>query len=172
MQKLVTLTIVATAFLLCGCGPPPPVASFPVTPPKTLPRSEVLEKFRSRVTPAEVQEFERLVAATDSDSETRALQLVLFKLTAEELFDIGITQNGPAEKPVWAVAESRGFSDSGRAFEQALASIGVSPSGTMDLGIVGSYVPREQFFTARRALLSAGLKTNEITITEPRFTLR
>ncbi len=165
----------AASLLLSGCGPPPPVASFPVTPPpltNTLSRSEVLERFRSRTTPAEIQEFDRLAAATDSDNESRAMQLVLFKLTDKELFQIGITQNGLPDRPVWGVAVSHGFSDSGRAFERALAGVGVSPSGTMDLGMVGWYVPREQFFTARRALLAAGLSTNEIEIVEPRFTLR
>jgi len=151
------------------------VASFPITAPpltNTLSRSEVIERFRARATPPEIQEFERLTVAADSESETRATELVLFKLRTDELSQIGIYQTESAGGISWFLASSTRFADGGRAFEQALARVGVSPGGTMDLGMVGWTVPREQFFPARRALLSAGLSTNEITIVEPRFTLR
>ena len=144
------------------------------TPPltNTLSRSEVIERFRSRATPTEIQQFEHLTTAGDSISETRALELVLFKLKTDELSQIGIAQTESAGHTYWFLASSTHFADGGRAFEQALARVGVSPGGTMDLGKVGWTVPREQFFAARRALLSAGLSAKEITIAEPRFTLR
>jgi hypothetical protein len=138
----------------------------------TLSHSEVLAKFRARSSPAAIHEFERLVAASDSDSQTRAMEAVLFKLTGEELGQIGISQTEASGHFYWSLATSRGFADDGRAFQQALQSVGVSPSGFMDLGITGWSVPREQFFTARRALLGAGLHTNEIAVVEPRFSLQ
>jgi hypothetical protein len=139
----------------------------------TLSRSEVMEKFRSRATPAELQEFERLSAAGDLSSESRAMELVLFKLTDKELFQIGITEVGQPDRLEWGLAWCRGFTDSGRSFEQTLASVGVSAGGVYGHGYSGWYVPREQFFAARRALLAAtNLHGIEFTITEPKFGLR
>gem|GEM_PF-6523263 len=138
----------------------------------SLTRSEVLAKFRERASPAEVQDFERLNAATDADSQTRALEMVLFKLTTDELFRIGITQTEEAGRFHWSLATSTAFADGGKAFEKALARVGVKASGVMELGLVGWYVPREQFFVARRALLGADLRANEIRIIEPQFHLK
>ena len=137
-----------------------------------LSHDEVLKRFRARSSATEIREFDRLVAANDSDSQTHALEIVLFKLTADELLQIGISQDGEAGHYQWAVAESTGFADGGHTFEQALARVGVQAGGIIELGIAGYFVPREQFFIARRALLSAGLRSNEITILEPKFTLR
>jgi hypothetical protein len=181
MNTLVTgTTIIAAAILLAGCGQAPqPTATFQIsaqaltnaTP--TLSRSEVMEKFRSRATPAELQEFERLSAAGDLSSESRAMELVLFKLTDKELFQIGITEVGQPDRLEWGLAWCRGFTDSGRSFEQTLASVGVSAGGVYGHGYSGWYVPREQFFAARRALLAAtNLHGIEFTITEPKFGLR
>jgi hypothetical protein len=181
MNTLITATTtIAALLLLAGCGQaPPPAATFQISGPAltnarpTLSRTEVLERFRSRATPAEIQEFERLSAASDSDSESRALQLVLFKLTGKELFQIGVTEVGQPGRLDWGLAWCRGFSDSGRAFEQALSSVGVSAGGVYGHGHAGWYVPREQFFTARRALLAAtNLHGIELTIVEPKFCLR
>ena len=72
----------------------------------------------------------------------------------------------------WSLATSTAFADGGKAFEKALAGAGVKPSGVMELGLVGWYVPREQFFGARQALLGAKLRANEIRIIEPEFHLR
>ena len=179
MFAIVT-TIIATGILVAGCGQaPPPAATVlfsapaPTNTAPTLTHSEVMEMFRSRATPTEVQEFERLSAAGDSGSETRATELVLFKLTDKELFEIGITEVGQPGRLEWGLAWCRGFSDSGRAFEQALSSVGVSAGGVYDLGRSGWYVPREQFFVARRALLAAtNLHGIDLTITEPKFSLR
>ena len=179
MNTLVTGTmIIAGAILIAGCGQAPP-ATFSISAPAltnatpTLSHTEVMERFRSRATSAEIQEFERLSAASDLASETRAMELVLFKLTDKELFQIGITQVEQPGRLEWGLASCRGFSDSGRAFKEALSSAGVSPGGVYDLGYSGWYVRREQFFAARRALLTAtNLHGIELTITEPKFSLR
>jgi hypothetical protein len=171
-----TAAFFVAAFMLTGCerevAPSPLYSSALTNSVPTLSHSEVLAKFRARSSPAEIQEFERLAAASDSGSQTHAMETVLFKLTAEELRQIGIGQTEASGHFYWLLATSRGFADDGRAFQQALQSIGVSPGGVMDLGIAGWSVPREQSFMARRALLGAGLHTNEITIVEPRFSLQ
>ena len=132
----------------------------------------MLEKFRARATPSEIDEFERLNTAGGLDNETKAMELVLFKLKTNELYQIGITQIGSDDGAFWYLASSTKFADEGKAFERARARVGVSPGGVLELGIVGWTVPRKQFFIARSALLNAGLSTNEITIIEPRFALR
>ncbi len=179
-RAFIATGLVATATLLLnGCRQPIlPSTGSPVAAPiitnrmPSLTRSEVLAKFRERASPAEVQDFERLNAATDADSQTRALEMVLFKLTTDELFRIGITQTEEAGRFHWSLATSTAFADGGKAFEKALARVGVKASGVMELGLVGWYVPREQFFVARRALLGADLRANEIRIIEPQFHLK
>ena len=140
------------------------------TPLPPLTRTEVLAKFRERATTAELSSFESLAAVNNSDSQIRAIEMVLFKLSGEELSRIGISQESGGGHFNWALANSTGFSDGGKAFEKALGPIKVY--GVVDLGLASWFVPREQFFKARRALLDAGLPTNEITIFQPQFSLR
>ena len=180
MTIRITSAIIAGALIVVSCGrqvaPQPPLFSMPYTSPTngapTLSHGEVLAKFRAMASASEIQEFERLSAATDSDSQTHAMEMVLFKLTTEELFQIGINQNEYDGHFDWWLATERDGAADDRAFWQALRRVGVSPSGFHDLSMVGWSVPREQFFKAHRALLSAGLNTNEFKICEPRFSLQ
>jgi hypothetical protein len=80
----------------------PPKQSVPRKPGLT--RDEVLQRFRERATPDQLREFEQLQVASDEASGMRSLELVLFTLTRDELFKIGITQDRSSG---WAVASCR-----------------------------------------------------------------
>ena len=134
--------------------------------------AEVLAKFRERASAVEIKNFEDLRMASKRDAQDRAIEMVLFKLTADELSQIGILESKDAGFINWLLATSTTFADGGRAFDEALRRVGVTPAGVMSHGMVGWYVPREQFFDARRALLSAGLPPKEITIVEIQFHLQ
>ena len=179
-RSLVAGFFVVTSLIPGGCHQPASSTAFPLVAAQprtnrtpTLTRSQVLTKFRERASPAEVQDFDRLAEATDADSQDRAREMVLFKLTVDELLQIGIAQTEAHGRYFWSSAvQYTPSADTSRAFEQALQRVGVKPGGMIDLGIVGWSVPREQFFIARRALLGSGLGTNEIRIIEPEFHLR
>ena len=167
----------ASLLLGGGCRPDSTMTSSPMAVSiltnrmPTLTSSEVMVKFRERASAATLKDYERLVAENGVDSQTRAMELVLFRLTADELSRIGITQN-EGGSGMWCVAESTTFADNGKAFEEALHRVGIRASGVMELGLVGWYVPREHYFTALSALRGAGLRTNEIKIIEPQFHLQ
>jgi len=179
MIACVSTGLIASAFLfLDGCRQPAEtLASSSVVAPlvtnrmPTLTRSEVLAKFRERASAIEFQDFERLAATNDPGSQIRAMEMVLFKLTTDELFRIGITQTEHYGRFYWSLATSTSFADGGKAFENALKRVGVKASGVMELGLVGWYVPRDQFFAAQHALLNASLPTNEIRIIQQQFNL-
>jgi hypothetical protein len=89
------------------------------------------------------------------------------------LLHVGIAQTEGHGHYFWSLAtQYKPSTGASRAFEQALKGVGIEAGGVMGLGRVGWSVPREQFFTARRALLAANLLTNEIRIIEPEFQLR
>lgn len=175
-----SLVAIATV-MLEGCQPEKPSSgSFPANVPLVqdpLPRltqAEVLAKFRERASADELRDFNRLSGAADENSRTRATEMVLFKLTGEELSKVGIGQwpvgNGTGE--LWRVAvEYQASSESQLAFKRALERAGVEPAASLCSGVVGWFVAREDFFKARQALLSARLRTNEIRIIEPWFQL-
>src|ERR1035437_6628264 len=57
-----------------------------------LPREEVLARFRVRASKEELRRLQELRLSRDLESQERALELVLFKLTSSELFRIGVWQ--------------------------------------------------------------------------------
>lgn len=174
-MKTISLTalLAIAAPLVTGCGKPASPA--PSYSPEfqshapSLTYEEVLSKFRQRASTNEIQSFEELSKGSETGLSDRALELLLFKLTSDELLRVGITQNGTPPHLEWGLASSTRFADGGRAFENALGRVGIQPGGVLDLGIVGWSVPREKFFLARRAILDARLNTNEIQIAEPKF---
>jgi hypothetical protein len=132
----------------------------------------VLQRFRERASADDVREFEKLRVLSDVHSQTRALEMVLFTLSPEELSTIGITAVGGPEKWGWAVAGSRDTGSSTEAVGRALASV-------PEVMVVGShgwsgwYVPREHFFRARQAISSVtNLRASDVTIFELRFNLQ
>jgi hypothetical protein len=169
---------IASVIWLLGCGGQPgPSAQQKAAPqqravPKPqLTRDAVLQRFRERATAEQLREFEQLRTATDTEGRTRALELVLFTLTRDELFKIGIKQAGGFAG--WAVADSSGASNIKQAVSRALEPEGISAMANCGLGRCNWYVPREQFFRARRALLAAtNLNGVDLTVDEPMFSLQ
>ena len=95
--------------------------------------------------------------------------MVLFRLTDDEIFRIGVTSLNQAE---WAVAWSTDSKKDRTAIERALKPLGISAGGSFGLGRGGWYVPRERFFAAQRALQqSAAVRKLGITVVEPKFQL-
>jgi hypothetical protein len=132
-----------------------------------------MERFRSRATAAEIREFQQLASADDPISQTRATEHVLFKLTADELFKIGITQVEQPRSIDWGVACSSDRGDVRNAIHHELSLAGVWAFVSCDLGCAGWYVPREQFFRAREALIhSPSVLARGAQVVTPKFSLR
>ena len=97
----------------------------------TLTHNEVLSLFTERSTPDELARFRQLSSAPDHNSQTQALQLVLFKLTDDEMFRIGVTSLKQSE---WAVAWSTDSKADIAAIRKALKPLGISHGGSFGLG--------------------------------------
>jgi len=173
-----TLVLFALGLCLGGCGRRAPVAPrTPVSAKKSekrpgFSREEVLQRFRSRVSADQVREFDRLRSFTDSESQSRARAMVLFSLTAEELFSLGVTETQQPRGTEWAVAWGLDSEAVSRAVHSALDRAGVVAGGSCDLGYCGWYVPKAQFFQARQALLQASdVRSLDVKVVEPRFDL-
>ena len=174
VQMFIFTGSVAIVYLLLGCRHP--AVSTKVDPLEIpliapLTSAEVLAKFRARASAVNVQSFERLVVTNDPNSQTKAMEMVLFTLTGDELSRIGVTQTCVNGGYYWVLARSTELSDGGKAFVKALGPT-IKVGGVTEFGMFEWTVPREQFFEARYLLLRANLSTNEIRIIEPRFKLR
>ena len=134
------------------------------------PGHEEQRRFRARATHEEIREFERCVAGDDVASRTRAVEMVLFKLTENELYEIGITQVDQSGRTDWSVAWSVDTPEVFFAVVETLESAGIQHGASASLGHIGWYVEREDFFRAQRALLaSTEVKRLGVTVVEPRF---
>lgn len=123
-----------------------------------LSREEVLARFRARASSEEVRRLAELRTSPKPEDKDRALELVLFKLTEGELERIGIQQLlvQPHVTPYdWVVA--RGSSEDGtvKAVYDVLEQAQIDSGGFGWRKIWTWSVPMEQFFRARRALLTA-----------------
>jgi hypothetical protein len=120
-----------------------------------LARADVQSQFRARSTPAVFAEFEKLLSTpADTTAQTNALQLVLFSLNSDELSKLGINQTEQPNGPQWFVAGWTAGPASGE-IDKVFTNYHITPLNVLDLGMVGSYVPRAQFFQARKALLAS-----------------
>jgi hypothetical protein len=138
----------------------------------SLSNIEVMERFSARATVEEIRRFEEMRTASDSDTLHRAMQMVLFKLTSAELTGIGVTQVQLPDRHIWCVAFSSDSEQVRQAVHTALDPVGVGAGESCSRGYAGWYVNREQFFTARRALLeAAGLRELGVVVVEPRFAM-
>jgi hypothetical protein len=126
-----------------------PAGSPRTSPQPTLTRDEVLKIFRERASDTERREFERLRGLTDAESQDRALQTVLFRLTGDDLYALDIVAVQVQGETDWAVAWSLDSPEIMQAVDAAFAKAGVQGGASGDLGHAGWYVPREQFFRAR-----------------------
>jgi hypothetical protein len=162
----------------------PPIVDWPGDPPggsknapasqarHSLSRVEVMERFRTRASPAEIHEFDKMAASRDPVIVDRATQSVLLLLTNDELFAIGITQSHQPGHIDWALAFSSAFGEDAKAIRGALYKAGIGYVGSSSRRRAGWYVNREQFFAARRALLEIpDLKSLGIHVVEPQFRL-
>jgi hypothetical protein len=120
-----------------------------------LARPDVQSQFRARSTPAAYAEFEKLLStADDTAAQTSALQMVLFSLKKDELSKLGINQTEQPDGPEWFIAGWTAGPASGEV-DKVFTAYHITPLNVLDLGMVGSYVPRAQFFQARDALLAS-----------------
>ena len=134
----------------------------------SLPADNEQRLFRARATHEEVREFERYAASDDDASRTRAVEMVLFKLTDAELYGIGITQVDQSGRIDWSVAWSTDATEVMGAIVATLERAGIHHDASVSLGHAGWYVAREDFFRAQKALLaSIDVKRLGVTVVEP-----
>ena len=123
-----------------------------------LSHEEVLGRFRARASKEELRQLQELRLSRDPESQERAVELVLFKLTPDELWRIGVYQEimVPADPHgFWIVASGSCVHGIPEAVNVVLSNGRIDAgSGGMCGGIHWS-VHREQFFRARRVLLAA-----------------
>jgi hypothetical protein len=128
-----------------------------------LSREEVLARFGARASKEELRQLQELRLSRDLESQERALELVLFKLTPSELFRIGVQQQvavmvypspGPVPFP-WVCAGAHSVDVITEAVDAVLAHARIDQGCIGRLGQLGWFAPKEQFFRARRALLAA-----------------
>ena len=156
--RLVAFLLVAGAGCCCRRAEPQQEArdSHPVEAPADPSElhADLLARFRERASADEAREYERLAAASDPASRTHAVEMVLFKMSDNELFALGITQVKQPGGLEWAVAWSTDSEEDFAAIDAALVRAGIRAGGSAGLGRAGWYVPRGQFFRARTALLA------------------
>jgi hypothetical protein len=117
--------------------------------PPSLRTGEVMLLFQERSTEKERAAFVQL---RPSES-MRATEMMLFRLTPDELFKVGVTQSGSSTD--WAVFWSDDSQKTAAAVDRALQPVGIGAGASMGHGRAGWYVEREEFFAARRALLGS-----------------
>lgn len=133
-------------------------------------RDEILGVFRSRVSLNEWRNFRRLIETDDANSKIAAMQMVLFKLTTDELVKIGVTQVEQGGRVFWSVAWSLDNDAVTQAVFEELESAGIGGIGSCGLGAAGWYVEREDFFAARKALLGSQIiRSLEVKVVEPKL---
>ena len=108
----------------------------------------------------------REVAKKLREQESAAdLEARLFRLSDDELYDIGITA---IEGNYWSVAWSDDSDTHFDAITDALAAVGLAAQGSFGLGAGGWYVHRTNFFAATEALKQSEIVGSlEIRIVEP-----
>jgi len=138
-----------------------------------LTRNQVLQLFRDRATPDRIREFERLRSKNDPDSQEQALKLVLFQLKDEELRSIGVLPSISLRPNHWLICRAPCGAEVNEALARALQPQRITTEVVgVNLLICVFDVPREDFFRARRALLSAtNLNALGVVLLEPMFTL-
>jgi hypothetical protein len=132
-----------------------------------------MERFRSRANAEELRQFERLASAEDAASQVRATKMVLFKLTGEELYAVGVVQTRDGDDFDWLVAESNSSVEVAAAIQGTLMHAGMCAWGSGGHGACAWYVPRERFFEARQVLLaSPQVQSLHIDVVTPEFSVR
>ncbi len=95
------------------------------------------------------------------------LETALFKLSDDELFDIGVTAT---DVGLWSIAWSTDSAEDSAAINNALASVGLSALGSFNHGRGGWYIEKADFFVAQAALKQdRDVRRLEISIVEPQL---
>jgi hypothetical protein len=137
---------------------------------KGLTKDEILDRFESRASREEADEFAEVATSRTLGSRYRAMELVLFRLTDAELFSIGITQVDQSGLLHWAVAWSADHGAQAEAVRGVLQRMGVGAIGSCGHGCEGWYVRRTDFFRVRQKLLEDGaVRTSGVNVVTPRF---
>lgn len=136
----------------------------------------LVAKFRARAAADEITRFERFRASADQTERADAALMVLLRLTADEIYEIGVTEGGQPDGPEWLVAWSCDPDNDEEPIFAALEGAGLPFGGGGNLGCIGFHVRRELFFEARRALLGSEdvrsrVAAGTLHVTEPRFRL-
>lgn len=96
----------------------------------------------------------------------------MYHLTSKELFELSITESDQKDHWMWAVYWSDDSVQTMDAIEATLKPLNIEYVGSMGHGRAGWYVDREQFFTARRALLaSPAIRALGWRVVTPKFRL-
>lgn len=139
--------------LEAGAEAPRPI-TYPVTGTLRLPHRYVVERVAFEfidcplsATPA---------AGAEPANGDGALEARLFPLSDEELFALGITSVTQAGETIWSIAWTEDRGPRFEAVDRVLRAHGIDGGAVCNLGHAGFYVPRAQFFRARRALLADG----------------
>jgi hypothetical protein len=154
------ILFVAVAVAACGTAP--------AAPPLVI-RDELLQDFQRRASADELRRFDTLRASSNADDRDRALELLLFPYSDERLCALGITSVDQPGRKDWAIAWTEDRGTKFNAVDHALRAAGVPYGAYCDLAVCGWYVPREEFFRARRVLLEdADVVRLGVTVVTPR----
>ncbi len=136
-------------------------------------REEVAKKFYHRASKEEIAEFEAFIKNKDPKKEPRILELLLGKLTHDELFNLGVTAVVQAGREEWCVAWSDDSPKTVDAVTKSLGKIGIEPGGSFSRGRGGWHIEKADFFKAQAALqASAEVRACGVTIVKPKLSLR
>jgi len=170
MKSLPALLAALATTLLATCACRHPADSTPAAAAPQL-GADLVAEYRERAAPAEVRRYEKLAAAPDAESRTHAVEMVLFALSDQELYGLGVTQVQQGDELDWAIAWSTDSEADSAAVEAALRRVGVSGFASCGLGMAGWYVPRDDFFRAQAALLAdETVRARRIDVVQPRLT--
>jgi len=134
-------------------------------------QAAILQAFRERASPRDLREFDRLCALGDPVSQTRATEMVLFKLRRDELAKIGVTQVIQDTRVDWAIAWCCYSTETRTAILQAFKRHRVEAFASCGLNRAGWYVAREEFFRAQAILLDSNVEALGVEIVKPAFRL-
>ncbi|MDB5386189.1 MAG: hypothetical protein JWM11_1835 [Planctomycetaceae bacterium] len=118
----------------------------------------------------DILQFKTLATEMADEYERQILEFGLFRLNDKELVRHGITQVLSEEGPDWVVAWSKSTPEDKKAIRDAIEKTNVSCYGSCGHGRAAWYVPREQFFAARKALSeSTEVRSLCIRVVTPTF---
>ncbi len=131
----------------------------------------LVEQFRAHASKSEINQYEALVSDPSASGRRRAAEMVLFKLSAKELGNLGIHQiEQEAGHYEWYLAFSRDTDEEVSSISEVLNTVAPDAWCLTSHHHAGWYVPREQFFQAQEALLKdQRIRMMNVIITTPKL---